>query len=216
MADLAGLATVGIRTMTTHDQPTHQQQIDQQPADVPPLSEPIYPPRRPDVIAAAQQVLTDGDWARLEGAPELEADLAQWHQPDQQDRAPIPWFITSGTAALQAIMLGHGIGPGDEVITTPYTWAATTSAILAIGAIPVFADIHGDSGLIDASTIAPLVTPRTKALLVVHLFGQPCDCSALRHLADQHGLLLLEDGSQAHGARWQGRARWRLGRCGCV
>ena len=165
---------------------------------------PAYPVRRPEVMAAVSKQLSQ-DFTRLEGAPELEHDLQAWHQPDLQGRDPLVWYLSSGTAGLEAIMLGHGIGPGDEVITTPLTWGATVSAILAIGAIPRFADIDRQTGLIDPATIPGQITERTKAILVVHLFGHPCDVASCRRIADEHGLKLLEDGSQAHGARFAGR-----------
>lgn len=165
---------------------------------------PAHPRRRDDVLAAALQQLRDGDWVRLEGAPELEADLAAFHGPSVDGREPLPWFISSGTAALEAIMLGHGIGPGDEVITTPYTWGATVSAILAIGAIPVFTDIDPISGRMDPATVPDLITEKTRAVLTVHLFGHPVDCRALRDICDQAGILLFEDASQSHGARFAG------------
>ncbi|MFW5859183.1 MAG: DegT/DnrJ/EryC1/StrS family aminotransferase [Planctomycetota bacterium] len=165
---------------------------------------PLFPTRRREVIDAAVQQLEHGDWARLEGAPELEQDLAAFHGPAVDGRPGIAWFITSGTAALEAMLLGHAIGPGDEVITTPYTWAATVSAILAIGAVPVFADIDPITGLLEPQTLAPRITERTRAILAVHLFGHPVDCRALRAIADAHDLLLFEDASQAHGARFAG------------
>ncbi|NEP79013.1 MAG: hypothetical protein F6K39_13085 [Okeania sp. SIO3B3] len=108
-------------------------------------------------------------------------------------------------------MLGHGIGPGDEVITTPYTWGATVAAILAIGAVPVFADIQADCPVIDPESVASRITPRTKAILAVHLFGYPADMPALRQIANEHGLYLFEDGSQAHGARLKGELVGRFG-----
>ncbi|TVR44545.1 MAG: hypothetical protein EA402_06680 [Planctomycetota bacterium] len=166
---------------------------------------PPYPVRHESTIQAVIDHLRQGDWTRLEGAPELEADLAAFHGPDPRGRAPLPWFIASGTAALEAIMLGHGIGPGDEVITSPYTWGATVSAILAIGAIPRFADIDGDSGLITPESVAAVLSPQSKAVLAVHLFGQPVDCAGLQTLCNQRGVLFFEDASQAHGARFQGR-----------
>jgi len=166
---------------------------------------PPYPTRRPEVIAAAVDALQRGEWARLEGVPETEAALREYHGGSHV------WFISSGTAALEAILLGHGIGPGDEVITTPYTWGATVSAILAIGAIPVFADIDPISGLLDPDTVESCITPRTRAILAVHLFGHPCDAVRLRGIADRHGLFLFEDGSQAHGARLHGRVVGRFG-----
>lgn len=166
---------------------------------------PRYPSRRPHVLAAALARLETDDWARLQGEPELEADLAAFHGPDLAGRAPIPWFVVSGTAALEAMLLGHGIGPGDEVVTTPVTWAATTSSILAVGAVPVFADVLPDSGLIDPASVEARITPRTRAILAVHLYGQACDAAALRAIADRRGLLFFEDGSQAHGAKFNGR-----------
>ncbi len=166
---------------------------------------PDHPVRRPEVIAAAVRVLEAGDWTRLEGAPETEAALRDYHGGGEV------WFVASGTAALEAIMLGHEIGPGDEVVTTPYTWGATVSSILAIGAVPVFADIDRTTGLLDVASVAAAITPRTRAILAVHLFGHPCDAVALRKLADERGILLFEDGSQAHGARLHGE---RVGRFG--
>lgn len=166
---------------------------------------PRYPVRRPEVLAAAHAVLEAGDWARLEGAPETEAALREFHGGGEV------WWVASGTAALEAILLGHEIGPGDEVITVPYTWGATVAAILAVGAVPVFADVHPDTGLIDPESVPARIGPKTKAILAVHLFGRPCDAVRLRSLADGAGILLFEDGSQAHGARLQGR---RVGRFG--
>lgn len=166
---------------------------------------PPFPTRRPEVIAAAQNFLAEKAWTRLEGAPETEAALRDYHG------GGTVWYLSSGTAALEAIMLGHGIGPGDEVITTPYTWGATVSAILAIGAIPVFADIEKYSARIDPDSVRNLLSPRTKAILGVHLYGHPCDAAQLREIADEHGITFFEDGSQAHGAKLHGQ---RVGRFG--
>ncbi len=166
---------------------------------------PDHPARRPEVIAAAVRVLETGDWTRLEGAPETEAALREYHGGGEA------WFVASGTAALEAILLGHGIGPGDEVVTTPYTWGATVSSILAIGAVPVFADIDRTTGLIDVASVAGVITSRTRAILAVHLFGHPCDAVALRKLADERGISFFEDGSQAHGARLHGDRMGRFG-----
>jgi dTDP-4-amino-4,6-dideoxygalactose transaminase len=96
--------------------------------------------------------------------------------------------------------MGLEIGPGDEVITTPYTWGATVSAILAVGATPLFADIDPLTGLLDPAAIEHAVTRRTKAVLVVHIFGRPADMPAIRRIAKRHGLRVIEDGSHAHGA----------------
>jgi len=168
-------------------------------------SPPRYPVRRPEVLAAAMQTLESGEWARLEGAPETEAALREFHGGGEI------WWVASGTAALEAVLLGHEIGPGDEVITVPYTWGATVAAILAIGAVPVFADVDPLTGLINPESVLARIGPRTKAILAVHLFGCPFDATRLRALADAHGIFLFEDGSQAHGARLHGR---RVGRFG--
>lgn len=166
---------------------------------------PVYPVRDPAALEAAARRLAEADWTRLEGAPETERALEAFHGGGHA------WFIASGTASLEALLLGHGIGPGDEVISTPYTWGATISAILAIGAVPIFADIDPLSGQIDPATVEACVTPRTRAMMTVHLFGLVSDVRALREIARRRGILLFEDGSQAHGARMDGR---RVGLCG--
>ncbi len=168
------------------------------------IASPIFPVRRPEIIAAAIRRLEQRDWTRLEGEPETEAALAAFHGPGVDGRAAEVWYVSSGTAALEAIMLGHGLGPGDEVVVTPYTWGATVSSILAIGAIPVFADIDPLTGLLDPVAAEAAITPATRAIMCVHLFGMPCNGTRLREIADRRGILLFEDGSQAHGARWQG------------
>ena len=113
--------------------------------------------------------------------------------------------MNSGTSALHLALLALGVGPGDEVITTPYTFIATAWAISYCGATPVFADIDPDTFLLDARAAAKAITPRTKALLPVHLYGQPFDVEPLLDLAKQKGLPLVEDAAQAHGARYKGR-----------
>jgi len=112
---------------------------------------------------------------------------------------------SSGHAALQGALAGLEICSGDEVITTPYTWGASISCILHQNAIPVFVDIDRETGLMDPEAIEAAITPRTKAILAVHLFGQPANLPRLRTIADRHGLFLIEDGSQAHGAEIAGR-----------
>lgn len=107
---------------------------------------------------------------------------------------------SSGHAALQGALAGLEIASGDEVITTPYTWGASISCILHQNAIPVFVDVEADTGVIDPAKIEAAITPRTKAILAVHIFGQPANLQKLRAIADKHGIYLIEDGSQAHGA----------------
>ncbi len=110
----------------------------------------------------------------------------------------------SGHAALQGALAGLEICGGDEVITTPYTWGASISCILHQNAIPVFVDVERETGLIDPAAVEAAITPRTKAILAVHIFGQPANLMALRAIADKHKLMLIEDGSQAHGAEIDG------------
>lgn len=110
----------------------------------------------------------------------------------------------SGHSALQSALAGLEICGGDEVITTPYTWGASVSCILHQNAIPVFADVLPETGLIDPDSVEAAITPRTKAILAVHIFGQPADLKRLRAIADKHKLMLIEDGSQAHGAEIDG------------
>ena len=121
---------------------------------------------------------------------------------------------SNGTTALHAALLAHGIGPGDEVITTPFTFIASVNAILFTGARPVFADIDPDTFNIDPALVEAAVTPRPKAILPVHLYGLPCDMDALLDIAQRHGLVLIEDAAQAIGAEYHGRRAGSFG-TGC-
>ena len=109
-------------------------------------------------------------------------------------------FCASGTDALHLALLAEGIGSGDEVITSAFTFIATAEAIKYVGATPVFADIDPRTFNITAETIAPLITVKTKAIMPVHLFGQPVDLVTIKALADKHGLKLIEDCAQSFGA----------------
>lgn len=113
--------------------------------------------------------------------------------------------LNSGHAALLCALMGLEIGPGDEVITTPFTWGASISCILHLGAIPVFVDVDPVSGLMDPGKIETAITRGTKAILTVHLFGQPADMPAINRIAGRHKLFVIEDGSQAHGAAIRGK-----------
>lgn len=126
---------------------------------------------------------------------EAEETISRYHGGNQV------LACSSGHAALQGALAGLEIAGGDEVITTPYTWGASISCILHQNAIPVFVDVERETGLIDPEQIEAAITPRTKAILAVHIFGQPANLQRLRAIADKHGLKLIEDGSQAHGAR---------------
>jgi dTDP-4-amino-4,6-dideoxygalactose transaminase len=119
--------------------------------------------------------------------------------------------LTNGTVALELAMRALGIGAGDEVVVTPRTFVASASAIVAVGAMPVFADVDADSQNITAETVARVLTPRTRAVLCVHLAGWPCDMAAMRDLANAKSLALIEDCAQAHGARFRGQPVGSLG-----
>jgi dTDP-4-amino-4,6-dideoxygalactose transaminase len=121
---------------------------------------------------------------------------------------------SSGTTALQTAVLAHGIGPGDEVVTTPFTFIASANAVLFAGAKPVFVDIEEGTYNIDPGLIEAAVTPQTKAILPVHIFGNPCDMEAIMGIAARHGLVVIEDACQAHGASVAGRAVGAFG-TGC-
>lgn len=111
---------------------------------------------------------------------------------------------SSGHSALQMALAGLEIAEGDEVITTPYSWGASTSCILHQNAIPIFADVNRDTGLLDPAAVEARITPRTRAILVVHVYSHPADMTAFMRIARRHGLAVVEDASQAHGATWRG------------
>lgn len=122
--------------------------------------------------------------------------------------------LANGTLALDLALQGLGIGPGDEVVVTPRTFIASVSCVVNAGAVPVFADVDRDSGNITAETIAAVLTPRTKAVIPVHLAGWPCDMDPIMDLAARHGLKVIEDCAQAHGARYKGRSVGSIGHVG--
>ncbi|GER19502.1 DegT/DnrJ/EryC1/StrS family aminotransferase [Variovorax boronicumulans] len=122
--------------------------------------------------------------------------------------------LANGTLALDVILKGMGIGPGDEVIVTPRTFIASVSCVVNVGATPVFADVDAESGNLSAETIAHAVTPRTKAVICVHLGGWPCDMDPIMALAATHGFKVIEDCAQAHGARYKGRSVGAIGHAG--
>ncbi|MDX6770694.1 MAG: DegT/DnrJ/EryC1/StrS family aminotransferase [Elusimicrobiota bacterium] len=118
----------------------------------------------------------------------------------------------SGTSAITLMLRAAGVGPGDEVVTTPLTFFASVEGILEAGAVPVFADVDAGTLNLDPKAVAEVLTPRTRAILPVHLYGQPADMDALSALAAQKGLLLLEDAAQAAGSRHHGKRAGALGK----
>lgn len=123
--------------------------------------------------------------------------------------------LNSGTSALHLALLAAGVGPGDEVITVPFTFVASVAAVLYAGARPVLIDIEPRSFTMDPALIEGAITPRTKAILPVHLYGQPADMDPVMHIARRHGLTVIEDAAQAHGARYKGRPVGSIGDMAC-
>jgi len=123
--------------------------------------------------------------------------------------------VNNGTSALHLALLAAGIGPGDEVISVAFTFVASVAAIHYTGAKPVLIDIDADTYTIDVKAIEAAITPRTKAILPVHLYGQPADMDPILRVAKKHGLVVIEDAAQAHGAEYKGRRAGGIGDLGC-
>jgi len=123
--------------------------------------------------------------------------------------------VANGTDALTLSLRALDIGPGDEVITSPFTFFASAECISHVGATPVFADIDETSFNINAETIEPVITEKTRAIIVVHLFGQPANMQAIKQLAEQHDIKIIEDSAQAFGASTEGQRVGSIGDAGC-
>ncbi|MEN6514186.1 DegT/DnrJ/EryC1/StrS family aminotransferase [Methanoculleus sp.] len=123
--------------------------------------------------------------------------------------------VSNGTTALHAALLAAGVGPGDEVVVPAFTFFATASAVSMCGAVPVFADVDPANATIDPADILAKVTPKTKTVIAVHLYGQPCDAGAVRDVCDEKGLVFIEDAAQAHGAEYHGTRTGALGDLAC-
>jgi dTDP-4-amino-4,6-dideoxygalactose transaminase len=123
--------------------------------------------------------------------------------------------VNSGTSALHLALIAAGVGPGDEVLTVPMTFVATSWPVSYQGATPVFVDVDPETYTMDVSQVEKRITKRTRALLPVHLYGQPADLGPLLEISRKHGIPLIEDAAQAHGARYHGRPVGNFGLCGC-
>ncbi|MDZ4190352.1 MAG: DegT/DnrJ/EryC1/StrS aminotransferase family protein [Hydrogenophaga sp.] len=169
-----------------------------------------WPSFTAEEATAVQQVLLSNKvnyWTGTE-CREFEKEFAAW----AETRYAVA--LSNGTLALDVALKALGIGPGDEVVVTPRTFIASVSCVVNAGATPVFAEVDADSGNITADTIAAVLTPRTKGVICVHLAGWPCDMDPIMALAEQHGLKVIEDCAQAHGARYKGRSVGSIGHVG--
>jgi dTDP-4-amino-4,6-dideoxygalactose transaminase len=164
---------------------------------------------KPEIDAAVIGVLESTQFVLGSAVAAFEQSFAAYCQADQAVG------VNTGTSALHLALLAAGVGPGDEVITTPFTFVATVSAIDYIGARPVFVDIDPESFTIDPAKIEAAITPRTKAILPVHLYGRPADMNPILAIARRHNVVLIEDAAQAHGAEYQGRRVGSIGDMGC-
>lgn len=168
-----------------------------------------YAAIKPEVDAAVQRVLDSAAFILGREVEQFEAAFAEYCGT----RHAIG--IASGTAALHLVLLACGVGPGDEVITTPHTFIATAEAISHAGARPVFVDIDPATYNLDPHRVEAAISPRTKAIMPVHLYGNPAAMQPLLDLARPRGLAVIEDAAQAHGARYRGRRVGNWGTAAC-
>lgn len=164
-----------------------------------------YAPLKEEILSGIEQVLDGMHLFLGENVQQLETEFARFCG------AAHGIGVSDGTSALNIILRALGIGAGDEVITVSHTFIATTEAILLTGAKPVFVDIDPSTYLMDISKIEEKITPRTRAILPVHLYGQMVDMDPLLQIASRHGLRVIEDACQAHGAEYKNRKAGSLG-----
>jgi len=160
---------------------------------------------KPEIDAAIQRVLDSAQFILGDEVTAFEREFAAF----SGTRECVA--LNSGTSALHLALLAAGVGPGDEVITVPFTFVATAAAILYAGAKPVFVDIEPVSYCMDPAALERAITPRTKAIMPVHLYGHPADMDPILEVAARHGLTVIEDAAQAHGAHYKGRPCGSMG-----
>jgi perosamine synthetase len=170
-----------------------------------------WPDIRPEDHAAVAAVLERGVLGGV-GAPEMTALEGEWAAFIGRSTGLL---FNSGTAAIHAALYGIGLEPGDEVITTAYTFAGTWQPILHQLGIPIFVDIDPATYNLDVRQIEAKISPRTRAIIAVHIGGLPCDMDEMLHIAERHGLAVIEDACQAHGATYHGRRVGSIGLVGC-
>jgi dTDP-4-amino-4,6-dideoxygalactose transaminase len=164
---------------------------------------------RPEIDEALSRVFESTAFVFGEDVRHLEEEFARFCG------ATHACAVANGTDALHLSLRAYGIGPGDEVVTVANTFIGTGEAILLAGATPVFVDVDPDTYTMDPSKLEAALTPRTRLVLPVHLYGHPADMSAIEAVARRHGLPVLEDAAQAHGAEWRGRRAGALGHAAC-
>lgn len=169
-----------------------------------------YKTIKPEVDAAVHDVLDSGQFILGKHVGEFECEAAGY--------LGLKFAVgcASGTDALQIAMMAYDIGPGDEVISTPFTFVATAETIALLGARPVYVDIDPKTFNIDPAKIERAITPRTKAIIPVHLYGQPCDMDPIMAVAGKHHLPVIEDAAQAFGASYRGKKACTVGQVGCI
>ncbi len=168
-----------------------------------------YHDLKPEIDAAVEAVLAGGQYILGPNVKAFEQEVADYLGCNHAVG------VGNGTDALHLALRALGVGPGDEVITTPFTFIASTEAIGLVGATPVFVDVDPQTYNIDPSQIEAVITPRTKAILPVHLYGQPCDMDAIMRVAEKHAIPVVEDCAQAIGATYKGRRVGTFGVAGC-
>ena len=168
-----------------------------------------YATIKEDIDAAVADVLASQYFILGPKVKECEEAIAQYSNCEHAIG------VSSGTDALLISLMAEEIGPGDEVITSPYTFFATAGCIARLGATPVFVDIDPATYNIDPSSIERAITDKTKAIIPVHLYGQAADMGPILEIAERHGLIVIEDGAQAIGAEYEGRRAGSMGHYGC-